>query len=176
MAKISIVANPKNKKEPGYPLVISPSVRYDKSLTANHKLLYGEIAALCNTGGSCWAHNQYFADVMGVDKRSITRWLKSLSEAGYIRVSDVLTIVVNQTKEPGHYVVIPGSVRHDKSLTANHKLLYGEMAAMCTTGASLWADYKYVTDAMGVDVRSIKRWMLILSEKGYVKIDTGEAS
>lgn len=67
-----------------YYAIIPANVRYDKSLSANAKLLYGEITALCNQEGYCWATNQYFADLYEVSKSTISRWVKELNDAGYI--------------------------------------------------------------------------------------------
>lgn len=67
-----------------YYAVIPAIVRYDKELTANAKLLYGELTALCNEKGYCWATNQYFADLYSVSKKSITQWIKQLEKRKYI--------------------------------------------------------------------------------------------
>lgn len=69
---------------PGYYAIIPASVRYDTRLCANAKLLYGEISALCNESGYCYASNNYFADKYKVDKVSISRWIKQLIELGYV--------------------------------------------------------------------------------------------
>jgi hypothetical protein len=67
-----------------YYAIIPANVRYDKDLTPNAKLLYGEITALCNEKGFCWAGNQYFADLYQKDKSTIARWLKQLEDKEYI--------------------------------------------------------------------------------------------
>lgn len=68
-----------------YYAIIPANVRYDKRLKANAKLLYGEVTALSNEKGFCWASDKYFMDLYGVSRISIQNWLKSLEENGYIK-------------------------------------------------------------------------------------------
>lgn len=72
------------EEKKSYYAIIPANVRYDETLPPNAKLLYGEITALCNAEGYCWASNKYFADLYGVADRTIRRWLRSLNERGYI--------------------------------------------------------------------------------------------
>lgn len=69
-----------------YYAVIPANVRYDKDLTANAKLLFGEISALTNEKGFCWASNEYFAELYNVSTRSITTWISQLAKKNYIYV------------------------------------------------------------------------------------------
>ena len=67
-----------------YFAVIPANVRYDENLSPNAKLLYGEITALCNAEGYCWASNKYFAELYSVSPITISRWINSLVSRGYI--------------------------------------------------------------------------------------------
>lgn len=72
-----------------YYAIIPANIRYDTRLMPNAKLLYGEITALCNEKGYCWASNDYFADLYNVKKETISRWVSDLEKFGYIRRSIV---------------------------------------------------------------------------------------
>lgn len=79
-----------------YYAIIPANVRYDKSLRANSKLLYGEITALCNEKGYCWASNSYFADLYEVTKETISRWISELVDKGYLTVDLIYKDGTNQ--------------------------------------------------------------------------------
>lgn len=70
----------------GYYAVIPATVRYDIDLSPNAKLLYGEITALANARGYCWANNKYFEELYSVSDRTIRNLLKQLSDKGYIDI------------------------------------------------------------------------------------------
>ena len=51
------------------------------------RFLYGHILTLSNKVGYCYAHNNFLAEVMEVDTRTISRYVKALEEADLITVS-----------------------------------------------------------------------------------------
>ncbi|WP_142419070.1 conserved phage C-terminal domain-containing protein [Clostridium sp.] len=67
-----------------YYAIIPANVRYDTKISDKAKLLYGEITALANKEGYCWASNAYFAELFGVNKKSISRNIQELVDRGYI--------------------------------------------------------------------------------------------
>lgn len=71
---------------PSYYAIIPANVRYDTELTPNAKLLYGEITALCDKDGYCWATNEYFSNLYQTSDKTITRNLKLLETKGYIEL------------------------------------------------------------------------------------------
>lgn len=75
-----------NEFQPNYYAVIPAKVRYDKHLKPNEKLLYGEITALTNKYGECWASNRYFSELYGTQQETISRWISNLKNKGYITV------------------------------------------------------------------------------------------
>lgn len=70
-------------ENPSFYAIIPANVRY-ADITPNAKLLYGEITALCNKTGVCFASNQYFAELYKVSKVSISKWVKELADNGFI--------------------------------------------------------------------------------------------
>ena len=79
MAEIS------DESRPGYYAIIPANVRYDDSIPANAKLLYGEISALIGPDGFCYASNAYFMQIYGFSDPTITRLISKLENAGYIK-------------------------------------------------------------------------------------------
>ena len=75
------------KQKPTYYAIISAEVRYDKNLSANAKLLYGEITCLTNENGFCFATNRYFADLYDKSKVTISKWISELVSSGYLSSS-----------------------------------------------------------------------------------------
>lgn len=72
------------ENKPNYYAIIPAEVRYDNELPANAKLLYGEITALCNKHGCCFATNDYFAKLYNVSKSSVSKWISLLVDKGYV--------------------------------------------------------------------------------------------
>ena len=80
---------PDSQEHPGYYAIIPANVRYDTALSPSARILYAEITSLCNKKGYCWASNKYFAGLYDVDRSTITKWVKALSERGYIQIEYV---------------------------------------------------------------------------------------
>lgn len=72
--------------EPSFYAIIPATVRYHADLCPNAKLLYGEITALTQKQGFCWATNGYFKDLYGVSASTISEWVGQLRKAGFIKV------------------------------------------------------------------------------------------
>lgn len=69
-----------------YYAIIPAEIRYHKTLKPNAKLLYGEITALCNEKGFCWASNAYFAQLYEVQNTTISEWITSLKDTGFLEI------------------------------------------------------------------------------------------
>lgn len=78
-----------------YYAIIPATVRYNKELKPAEKLLYGEITALSNKYGYCYAQNRYFAKLYGVSLETVSRWMSNLERLGYIKRN----IIRNDKKE-----------------------------------------------------------------------------
>lgn len=107
------------EQQKAYYAIIPANVRYDKDLAPNAKLLYGEITALCNEKGYCWASNQYFADLYHSSISAVQKWVSSLVKKGYINLELVYKEGTKQVLHRKLYIT-PGV----NIYTTSHKNLY----------------------------------------------------
>ena len=98
------------ESQPNYYSIIPADVRYDKNLKANEKLLYGEITALSNSYGYCWANNHYFSELYGVNKKTVSVWISNLEKQGYIRTEIEYHQGTNRVYRRLIYIVQPQPV------------------------------------------------------------------
>ena len=73
-------------KQPTYDINLPARVRFDPTLCLAARMLYGEIKALSDQRGYCWASNQFFAVLYGVKRKAVSRWISQLEKQGYIRL------------------------------------------------------------------------------------------
>lgn len=66
--------------------VIPARVRDDHTLRPNAKLLYGELSALAQSEGYCWAWNARLAETLGISKRTVEDLLRQLRDRGHIQM------------------------------------------------------------------------------------------
>ena len=84
-----------NNVPSSYYAIIPAYIRYNKELKFAERLMYGEITALSNKEGYCFASNRYFADLYGVSQSTISRWISHLAELGSLHIE----IIRNDKKE-----------------------------------------------------------------------------
>jgi hypothetical protein len=120
-----------------YWAVIPANVRYDKLLNNGAKLLFGEISALCNKEGYCWATNEYFSELYGYKHRMIQYWIRQLEKGKYI------TITNGKGKSRKIFITSTmtelGELNRAKNCTSPCKILHSNRAKNCTVeGVTLY--------------------------------------
>lgn len=92
------------EEKPNYYAILPASVRYDKNLCANSKLLYAEITALSNKEGYCWATNKYFSELFGLSSDRISKLISNLVDSGYIARTMITDERTQEIKERRLYI------------------------------------------------------------------------
>lgn len=93
-----------NNVSSSYYAIIPAYIRYNKRLKFAERLMYGEITALSNKEGYCFASNRYFAELYGVSISTISRWISHLSELGSLHI-EMIRNEKNEIIERRIYVV-----------------------------------------------------------------------
>lgn len=85
---------------PSYYSILPANVRYDKRLgKPNARELYSEITALSNKYGYCIARNAYFAELYDINEKTISKWISTLVECGYLYREIICYPNTKQVKE-----------------------------------------------------------------------------
>ena len=156
--------------KPNYYAIIPANVRYDRDLPANAKLLYGELTALSNEKGYCWAGNSYFAELYGVSKETVSRWISFLQGKGYVKIS---IIYKDGTKEIiNRYVYINQegvdekiNTPIDKKIKDNNTSLINNTSNIYTIDfESFWSEYP-VAGRQNSKLQSFKNFKSLLKKK-----------
>ena len=74
-------------KHPTYHTNLPAAVRFDARLSPYARLLFGDIKALCDQQGYCWASNYYLASLYGVKAKVVSRWIQQLRKYGYLKIA-----------------------------------------------------------------------------------------
>lgn len=130
------------KDKPNYYAVIPANVRYS-NLKPNAKLLYGEITALSNKTGYCFASNTYFAELYNVSKNTVSRWISDLKKLGFITIQ----IERNSNKEITKRII--GIAQ--KVDTPIDEKVKGNITSINTTSNNIYMKEKFVSEVMTFD-------------------------
>ena len=130
------------KEKPSYYANIPANVRYS-NLKPNAKLLYGEITALSNKLGYCFASNSYFAELYGVNKNTVSRWIGDLNKLGFITV---------QIERNSNNQITKRIIGIDKKVdTPIDKMSKGNTTRINTTSNNISIREKFINQVMTYD-------------------------
>ena len=130
------------KDKPNYYAIIPANVRYS-SLQPNAKLLYGEITALSNKLGYCFASNSYFAELYGVSKNTVSRWLSDLKKLGFITIQ----LERNERKEIVKRII----GIYQKDVNPIDEKGKGNITSINTTSNNIYIKEKFINEVMSFD-------------------------
>lgn len=117
--------NKQEKREtPSYYAIVPSEVRYCKNLSYGARLLFGEIMALANKSGFCWASNDYFCKLYEIHQTTVTEWVASLKKEGFINFTlgkgNMRKITVMNTLRKKPLTAKPEDLRTDKENHLNN--------------------------------------------------------
>lgn len=93
-------------EKPSYYSILTADVRYDRRLgKPNARELYSEITALSNKDGYCHASNSYFAKLYDIDNGTVSRWISTLEDCGYLEREIIYHEGTKQVKERRLYPI-----------------------------------------------------------------------
>ena len=130
------------KENPNYYAIIPANVRYS-DLKPNAKLMYGEITALSNKYGFCFASNKYFAELYNVNKNTVSSWLSDLKNYGFI--------VINIERDSNKQIIKRCIGITKNTNTPIHEKMKGISTSINTTSNNISIKEKFINQVMFFD-------------------------
>ena len=164
------------KIQPNYYAIVPANVRYSKKIMAAAKLLYGEITALSNEKGYCWAGDSYFQELYGVSKTTIQNWLRSLEDNNFIKRDVIykdgskeilyryISIVAYPTQENLH-TPIQENLRDNTTSFNNTVNNTKEVSTVVDSPASTWQAMELYQKVFGFPNTVVQEDMRIITEE-----------
>ena len=155
-------------KQPTYHTILPPQVRFDQQLPFSAKVLYAEVAALCDQQGYCWASNHYFATLYGVHKETISLWLRQLRKRKLIAVQ----LLKEQGNQRRIYLLKASPPCYEKPQGGGGKTIRGLENASPPSYETIAADTgpllidKYIDNNDRVNSTPLMNLSLVKEEKG----------
>ncbi len=138
-------------------VVIPKKVIQCEKLSANAKLLMGVIINLCNSRGNCWASNQYLAEIFGTHFMTVSKWVNSLEDNGFVKCK--IKRVDRKRKIYVDPSISKGLVLYAKSLIvykSNHVHIHKEQGQL-EHGPALSSDDFDIETKEWIDEDGVKR-------------------
>ncbi len=167
-----------------YYAIIPATVRYDKELKPAEKLLYGEITALANKLGYCYANNRYFADLYDVTIGTVSKWISHLQSLEYIIIVIERSEKNEVTSRKIYISDLPYGekrqypycsknlypmVKNDKDNNINNKKIDDLFIAVVNRDRKIPDDFYFLMDKLGLLYDSISIKILKADKEQMIK-------
>jgi DNA-binding Lrp family transcriptional regulator len=163
-------------------LHVQNSILIDRKLDATMKIIFAEIISLSKSLKGCYAGNEYFGKIVGINPEGASRQISKLVRLGYIETKKsyknyrmVRKIsVLKQLKEDSPnsiYVNIPYSVLFDVNLSSTQKLLISEIIALTKLPDGCIKSNREFGELFGIGTSAIFKQIKKLNVLNYIVIN-----
>ena len=146
------------------------------------KIIFAEIISLSKSLKGCYAGNEYFGKIVGINPEGASRQISKLVRLGYIETKKFYKnyrmvrkiSVLKQSKEhsPNNiYVNIPYSVLFDINLSSTQKLLISEIIALTKLPDGCIKSNREFGELFGIGTSAIFKQIKKLNALNYIDIN-----
>ena len=163
-------------------LHVQNSILIDRKLDATMKIIFAEIISLSKSLKGCYAGNEYFGKIVGINPEGASRQISKLVRLGYIETKKFYKnyrmvreiSVLKQPKEDSPnsiYVNMPYSVLFDVNLSSTQKLLLSEIIALTKLPDGCIKSNREFGELFGIGTSAIFKQIKKLVELRYIIIN-----
>jgi len=163
-------------------LHVQSSILIDRKLDATMKIIFAEIISLSKSLKGCYAGNEYFGKIVGINPEGASRQISKLVRLGYIETKKFYKnyrmvrkiSVLKQQKEDSQnsiYVNIPYSVLFDVNLSSTQKLLISEIIALTKLPDGCIKSNREFGELFGIGTSAIFKQIKKLNVLNYIVIN-----
>ena len=149
-------------ENPWFFAIIPASVRYNKKLCANAKLLYWEITALTHKEWYCFASNNYFAKLYEVNKTTVSEWVSQLLQEWLIKYD-----ILENNMRRIYLVGYSEKAEHNNTYNNTVNNIYNNNEKINKSAYAEWLDYKKKSKKWSMSEFTVKKQIKMLEQYSF---------
>lgn len=153
-------------------------ILFDVNLDSTKKILFSEILNLSKSIKGCYASNDYFGKLLGINKDGASKQITHLKRIGYIQTNRLFKnskeyrkiniIIKNEFNHNEGFINIPYTILFDDNLSSTQKIMLSEIIALTKLSEGCFKSNSEFGKILGISSSASSKQIKQLEKNNYI--------